>query len=85
MCESFSEIGEKFSQMEELDKGGDDPSRGEILGAVGDVMGAAFGFAGNIGVPEAKEPHGGHYAAPEEELPLEQIVLGSVQIGESLL
>lgn len=49
MCESFSEIGEKFRQMDELDKSGEEPSRGEILGAVGDVMGAAFGFAGNIG------------------------------------
>ncbi len=49
MCENFTEIGEKFQQMDDLDKNGEEPSKGEIFGAVGNVMGAVFGIAGNIG------------------------------------
>ncbi len=49
LCENFTEIGEKFRRMEELEEGGDEPSKAEVFGALGDVMSAAFGIAGNIG------------------------------------
>ncbi len=49
MCEGFAEIGQKFERLEELDNQGEEPSKGELFGAVGDMMGAAFGIAGNIG------------------------------------
>lgn len=49
LCASFSEIGEKFHKLDNLDEGDEGPSKGELFSAIGDVMGAAFGIAGNIG------------------------------------
>ncbi len=49
MCEEFEEIGRKFERLDDMDSDGEEPSKGEIFGAVGDMMGAAFGIAGNIG------------------------------------
>ena len=49
MCAEFRKIGESFAAMEELDKGGEDPSKGEVFKAVGNVMGDVFGMVGKIG------------------------------------
>lgn len=51
LCDNFTEIGAKFRKMDELDDEGEgeEPSKREVFGAVGEVMGAAFGIAGNIG------------------------------------
>ncbi len=49
LCADFLAIGEKFQQMEKLDQGGEEPSKGEVVEAVGGMMGAVFGIAGNIG------------------------------------
>jgi len=49
LCDNFTEISRKFSRMDELEADGEEPSKREIFGAVGEVMGAVFGIAGNIG------------------------------------
>ncbi len=49
MCEEFAAVGETFQRLEEIDEAGEEPSRGEVFSAVGDMMGAAFSIAGNIG------------------------------------
>jgi hypothetical protein len=49
LCARFEEIGDKFRAMEEIDSGQEEPSTGEAIKAVGGVMGAAFGMAGNLG------------------------------------
>lgn len=49
MCEEFMKIGENFAAMEELDSGGEDPSKGEVIKAVGNLMGGISGMVGNIG------------------------------------
>lgn len=49
ICEEFQKIGEKFAAMDELDKGGKEPSKGEVLKAVGGLTGNIFGMVGNIG------------------------------------
>lgn len=49
MCARFEEIGDKFRAMEEMDSGTGDPGTGEVLKAVGGVMGAAMGMAGSLG------------------------------------
>jgi len=48
-CAEFEKIGASFEAMEELDKDGDEPSTGEMLKGVGNVMGSVFGIAGEIG------------------------------------
>jgi hypothetical protein len=48
-CGQFEEIAGSFRQMEELDKGGDDPPVGEVLKGVGNIMGSVFSIAGEIG------------------------------------
>jgi hypothetical protein len=49
MCAEFVEIGGKFRRMEELDAGGEEPSKGEIFQAVGGLTSAVFGIASNLG------------------------------------
>lgn len=49
ICEEFREIGKSFQAMDDLDKGGEDPSKKEALKAVGNVMGDVFGLIGNMG------------------------------------
>jgi len=49
LCANFTEIGEKFQKLDKLDADGEEPSKGELFSAIGDVMGAAFGIASNIG------------------------------------
>ena len=49
MCEEFRKIGDSFAAMDELDKGGDEPSKGEIFIAIGGLTGNIFGMVGNIG------------------------------------
>jgi hypothetical protein len=49
LCANFTEIGESFQRMDELDNEGEEPSKGELFGALGNVMGSVFGIAGNIG------------------------------------
>jgi len=49
MCEEFRKIGESFAAMDELDKGGDEPSKGEIFKAMGGLTGSIFGMVGNLG------------------------------------
>lgn len=49
LCEEFRKIGESFAAMNELDKGGEEPSAGEALKAAGGLTGSIFGMVGNIG------------------------------------
>ncbi|MCP4571648.1 MAG: hypothetical protein GY838_04795 [bacterium] len=49
LCVDFREIGDRFRAMDEMDSGNDDPGAGEVIKAVGGVMGAAFGMAGKLG------------------------------------
>ena len=49
LCEEFREIGDSFKAMDDLDKDGQEPSKGEAFKAVGDVMGNVFGLIGNLG------------------------------------
>jgi hypothetical protein len=49
LCAEFREIGDSFKAMDELDKGGEEPSKGEAFKAVGNVMGNVFGLIGNLG------------------------------------
>ncbi len=48
-CAQFAAITEKFEAMEELDRGGDEPSKGEVFKAVGGLMGSIFGMVGDMG------------------------------------
>jgi len=48
-CDNFNEISAKFEEMEKLDAGGEEPSKGEVFNAVGNMMSAVMGIAGNIG------------------------------------
>jgi len=50
MCGKFQEIGDSFAAMNELEKGDEDPSKGEIFKAVGNLTGGIFGMVGNIGL-----------------------------------
>jgi hypothetical protein len=49
MCEEFRKIAESFAAMDELDKGGEEPSKGEMFKAVGNLTGDIFGMVGNLG------------------------------------
>jgi len=49
LCAEFREIGESFAAMEELDKNGEEPSKGEVFQAVGNLTGGIFGMVGNMG------------------------------------
>jgi hypothetical protein len=49
MCAEFREVAESFAAMEELDQGGQEPSKGEVFRAVGGLTGNIFGMVGNIG------------------------------------
>ena len=49
LCAKFEEVAEKFQAMDGVGGDGEDPSAGEVLHAVGGVMGAVMGMAGNIG------------------------------------
>lgn len=49
LCANFTEIGESFQRMDEFESEGEEPSKGELFGALGNVMGSVFGIAGNIG------------------------------------
>ena len=49
MCAEFQKIGDSFAAMEELDKGGDEPSKGEVFKAVGNLTGGIFGMVGDMG------------------------------------
>jgi hypothetical protein len=49
MCEEFRKIGDSFAAMDELDKGGEEPSKGEMFKAVGNLTGELFGMVGNMG------------------------------------
>ncbi len=49
MCEEFRKIADSFAAMDELDKGGEEPSKGEMFKAVGNLTGDIFGMVGNMG------------------------------------
>jgi hypothetical protein len=49
MCEEFRKIGDSFAAMDELDKGGEEPSKGEMFKAMGNLTGGLFGMVGNMG------------------------------------
>jgi len=49
MCEEFRKIADSFAAMDELDKGGQEPSKGEMFKAVGNLTGDIFGMVGNMG------------------------------------
>ncbi len=49
MCTEFQKLGESFAAMEELDKNGEEPSKGEVFKAVGDLTGNIFGMVGDMG------------------------------------
>ena len=49
ICEEFRKIGDSFAAMDELDKDGDEPSKGEIFHAMKGLTGSIFGMVGNIG------------------------------------
>jgi hypothetical protein len=49
MCEKFRKIGESFAAMDDLDKGGEEPSKGEVFKALGNLSGDLFGMVGNMG------------------------------------
>ncbi len=49
MCAEFQKISDSFAAMNELDKGGEEPSKGEIFKAVGNLTGGIFGMVGNMG------------------------------------
>lgn len=49
MCSEFQKIGDSFAAMEELDKGGKEPSKGETFKAVGNLTGGIFGMVGDMG------------------------------------
>ena len=48
-CAEFARIGKKFQAMEEIDKQGDEVSKGEAMKAVGGLMGSVVGLAGELG------------------------------------
>lgn len=49
MCEEFRKIADSFAAMDELDKDGQEPSKGEVFKAVGGLTGNIFGMVGNMG------------------------------------
>jgi len=49
LCAEFERIATKFQAMEEFEERDEEPSVGEALHAVGGIMGAVVGIAGNIG------------------------------------
>jgi hypothetical protein len=49
MCEEFTKMGDNFAAMDELDQGGEDPSKSEVFKAMGQMMGGIGGMLGNIG------------------------------------
>lgn len=49
LCATFEEVAVKFQAMDEIGEGGEEPSAGEALHAVGGMMGAVMGMVGNIG------------------------------------
>ncbi len=49
MCGKFQELGDSFAAMDELDKGDEEPSPGEIFKLLGNLTGGIFGMVGNIG------------------------------------
>ena len=49
MCAEFQKLGDSFAAMEELDKGGDEPSKGEVFEALGNLTGGIFGMVGDMG------------------------------------
>jgi hypothetical protein len=49
MCAEFRKVGDSFTAMEELERGGEDASKGEIFKAVGNLTGGIFGMVGNMG------------------------------------
>jgi len=48
-CQGFQEIQAKFKVMDELDKGEDEVSKGEVVKGVGNIMGAVFSIGPKIG------------------------------------
>ena len=49
MCGKFQEISDSFAAMDELDEGGEEPSKGEVFKAMGNLMEDIFGMVGNMG------------------------------------
>ncbi len=49
MCTEFQKLGDSFAAMEELDKGGEDPTKGEVFKAVTNLTGGIFGMVGDMG------------------------------------
>jgi len=49
LCAEFQKLGDSFAAMEEFDKGGEEPSKGEVFRAVGNLTGNIFGMVGDIG------------------------------------
>jgi len=48
-CEGFEDIQGKFQAMDAIDNGEEEPSKGEIVKGVGNIMGAVFSIGGKIG------------------------------------
>jgi len=48
-CKGFENIQAKFQFMEDMDNSEEEPSKGEIVKGVGNVMGAVFSIGGKIG------------------------------------
>ena len=49
MCAEFQKLGDSFAAMEELEKGGEDPTKGEVFKAVTNLTGGIFGMVGDMG------------------------------------
>jgi hypothetical protein len=49
LCTEFQKIGDSFAAMDELDKGGQEPSKGEVFKAVTNLTGGIFGMVGDMG------------------------------------
>jgi len=49
MCEKFQELSKSFAAIEELDKGGEEPSKGEVFTVITNLTGNIFGMVGDIG------------------------------------
>jgi hypothetical protein len=49
LCGDFEAIGEDFEHMEKLDSAGDEPSTGEVLKGVGNILGSVMQMPGLIG------------------------------------
>lgn len=48
-CAGFEEVQAKFKVMDDLDNSEEEPSKGEIVKGVGNIMGAVFSIGGKIG------------------------------------